>query len=47
MNYCIFFISCHISKSVESIFKHFHILNEFNERKFLSENHGRAHTFLE
>ena len=46
MNYCIFFISCHISTSVESIFKHFHILNEFNERRFLSENHGRAHTFI-
>ena len=46
MNYCIFFISCHISTSVESIFKHFHILNEFNERRFLSENHGRTHTFI-
>ena len=36
------FISCHISKSVESIFKHFHILNEFNERKFLTENRADA-----
>lgn len=41
-----FFISCHISKPVESIFKHFHILIEFNERRFLFENHGRAHTFI-
>ena len=38
MNYCIFFISCHISKSVESIFKHFHILNEPYMNFFLQNN---------
>lgn len=32
-------ISNQISKSVESIFKHIHFLNEFNERRLVPENH--------